>query len=195
MLILVRHGETAANAAGELQGQRDLDLTDVGRAQVGLIAPALPSPVDLVVSSPLRRARETAAALGRPVEVDDRWQEMNYGEWEGRGVDTIREEIWSRRLRDAAWSPPGGESLLEVGARVRAACEDLAERARTANVVVVSHVSPIKAAVAWVLGVDDLVAWRLFVGLASVTTVAVSDHGPVLVSFNQTAHLGGEGGV
>lgn len=195
MLILLRHGETAVNAAGALQGRSDPTLTDVGRAQAGRLLAALPGPLDAVVSSPLRRARETAGALGQPVEIDERWIEMDYGEWEGRALASIRDELWARRWDDPAWAPPGGESLLAVGARVRAACGDLLERARDAHVAVVTHVSPIKAAVAWALGADDLVAWRMFVGLASVTTVAIESHGPVLVAFNQTAHLGGEAGL
>ena len=61
----------------------------------------------------------------------------------------------------------------------------------TGDVVVVSHVSPIKAGVAWALGTGDEIAWRMFVALASVTRIAVSDRGPLLRSFNEVAHLAG----
>lgn len=198
MLYLVRHGQTEANAGGLLQGRRDLPLTDDGHGQARALARALPPGVARVVCSPLRRARDTAALLGPPVEIDERWIEMDYGSWEGRPVQAVRDELRHRRETDPGWAPPGGESLLAVGDRVRRACDDLLEGVRHGDVAVVTHVSPIKAAVAWALGVPDVVASRLFVDVASVSVVAVSDHGPLLVTFNQTGHLrqpGGEGGA
>jgi len=66
----------------------------------------------------------------------------------------------------------------------------VAASAAEADVVVVTHVSPIKAAVAWVLDVGDAVTWRMFVTLASITRIAVTERGPVLRSFNEVAHLG-----
>ena len=80
-------------------------------------------------------------------------------------------------------------SLVELGVRVRAACSDLAARAADADVVVVTHVSPIKAAVAWALGTGDEVTWRMYVAVASITRIRVTDRGPVLVSFNEVSHL------
>lgn len=71
MLILVRHGQTAANAAGMLLGRADPPLTELGRRQAVALAAALPSPTRLIASPPAR-ARETAAAFGRTVEVDER---------------------------------------------------------------------------------------------------------------------------
>ena len=85
--------------------------------------------------------------------------------------------------------PPGGESLTELGVRVRAACAELVDEIRTGDVVVVSHVSPIKAAVAWALGAGDELAWRMFVGLASISRISVGDRGPLLYSFNEVGHL------
>jgi broad specificity phosphatase PhoE len=87
------------------------------------------------------------------------------------------------------WAPPGGESLADLGARVRAACGDLVDAAREGDVIVVSHVSPLKAAVAWVLGVGDEVAWRLHLSTGSVTRAAIREHAPVLLSFDEVAHL------
>jgi broad specificity phosphatase PhoE len=122
-----------------------------------------------VIASPLRRAQETAAAFGREIEVDDRWIELDYGEFDGRPI-----------------VPPGGESLVTLGARVRGACEELLEECRRHDVVVVSHVSPIKAGIAWALDVGDEVGWRLFVQVASITRVAIGPGGPSLHSFNET---------
>ena len=85
MLILVRHGRTQANLEGRLQGRLDQDLDDRGRQQAVAIAAYVQDrcEVKLVVSSPLKRAVQTAAAFGRPVEIDDRWMELSYGEYRG----------------------------------------------------------------------------------------------------------------
>jgi broad specificity phosphatase PhoE len=189
MLYVVRHGQTAANAAGQLLGRADVPLTDIGRRQAEALASAL-GPVDRVVTSPLQRARDTAAAFGRPVEVDDRWTELDYGIYDELPLGEVPTEMWQKWRGDAEYAPPEGESLASVGRRVRAACDDVAAIAAGADVVVVTHVSPINAAVAWVLDVGDAVTWRMFVTLASITRIAVTERGPVLRSFNEVAHLG-----
>lgn len=185
MLILCRHGRTATNAAGRIQGRVDPPLDDIGRAQAAALAAAVGTPAR-VLTSPLRRARETAAAFGGPVVEDARWVELDYGEWDERRLTEISPEAWARWRAAPDWAPPGGESLLTLGSRVREACEDLAADARERDVVVVSHVSPIKAAVAWALGVGDEVAWRLHLAPGSITRIAVRELGPVLVTFNET---------
>ena len=191
-LFLVRHGLTQANADGLLLGRADRPLTDVGRMQASEIAATIGRP-GLVVSSPLARARETAAAFGLEVEVevDERWIEIDYGEYDCLPLRDVPAEFWAAWRGDPSVRPPGGESLVDLGVRVREACEDLAPRARDQDVVVVTHVSPIKAAVAWALSVGDEVAWRTFVAVASITRVAVTERGPSLHSFNETHHLVG----
>jgi broad specificity phosphatase PhoE len=188
VLLVVRHGQTAANAAGHLLGRADPPLTALGEQQAAALAEAI-GPVDLVVSSPLGRARSTAAAFGAPVEVDERWTELDYGDFDNRPPGELPEGTWDRWRVDADYTPPGGESLAALGRRVRAACDELAPRAADSDVVVVSHVSPIKAATAWALGVGDEVAWRMFVSLASITRIGVGERGPLLRSFNEVAHL------
>ena len=184
MLYLVRHGQTAANAAGLLLGRADPPLTDLGRRQATAIAGALPAPAR-IVSSPLSRARDTAAAFGPAVEIDERWVEMDYGELDGRPVASVSADLWSRWRTDPDFAPSGGESLAAVGERVRRACTELAESAGGADVVVVSHVSPIKAAIAWALGVTDAVAWRMYVEDAAVARVDTGPPAPLLMSFNE----------
>jgi len=166
VLVLVRHGETEGNAARQLLGRAESPLTVRGRADAVALGAAL-GPVSRLVSSPLGRARLTAEALGLdlPVEVDDRWIEVDYGELEGQALGAVPPELWSRWRADPGFAPSGGESLAQVGARVRDACAELfataGQGARAeADVVVVSHVSPIKAAVAWALGAGDAMVWR-----------------------------------
>ncbi len=198
MLVLVRHGETSGNAARQLLGRRESPLTDKGRADAAALAGAVGS-VSRLVSSPLGRARESAEALrcGVPIEIDERWIEVDYGEIEGRALGDVPSELWARWRADSAFAPPGGESLAAVGVRVRAACEELfAERGAGArrdgdgDVVVVSHVSPIKAAVAWALGAGDEVVWRLHLATASISRIGWGTDGPVLHGYNATVGTG-----
>lgn len=192
MLVLVRHGQATANASGLLLGRTDVPLTALGWRQAAALAAGL-GPVARLVSSPLRRALDTAAALGLdvPAEVDDRWVEVDYGEHEGRPLGEVPAEVWRRWRSDPAYRPAGGESLGEVGDRVREACEELfaragaGARADDGDVVVVSHVSPIKAAVAWALGTGGL-DWRLRLSTGSITRIGWGDDAPVLHGFNWT---------
>ncbi|HZT64503.1 MAG TPA: histidine phosphatase family protein [Acidimicrobiales bacterium] len=190
MIILLRHGQTAANASGLLLGRADPPLTELGERQARAARAAVGRPARLI-ASPLGRAVATAEALGLevPVEVDDRWIELDYGEYDGRPLAEVPTEMWDAWRRNNDYTPPGGESMTDLGRRVRAACDDLATLASTEDVVVVSHVSPIKAAVAWALGVGDEVAWRMFLGVASITRIAIGPRGPSLRSYNEAHHL------
>lgn len=188
MLYLVRHGRTATNAAGRLLGRLDPPLDSLGVTQARAVAAVLP-PDARVICSPLQRTRETAAALGRPVTVDERWIELDYGDWDGRPLAEVSPQEWTSWRADDDFAPPGGESLRRLGQRVRAACEELAAEAAEHDVVVVSHVSPIKAAVAWALDAPDGVAWKLFVAPASISRLRVSGPMPTVASFNEIAHL------
>lgn len=192
MLIIIRHGRTAANAAGLLQGRVDNVLDELGRRQADEIAAAV-GEVDAIVSSPLARAVETAGPLaarsGVGIEIDERWIELDYGQWEARPVADVPAATWDRWRTDPHFRPPGGESLFELNERVSQACEDLLERARHGTVAVATHVSPIKAAVAWALGVHDEISWRMRVDQAQISRVAVRGDRPSLVSFNDVAHL------
>ncbi len=191
MIAFVRHGETAPNRDGLVLGSRaDPGLTEEGKRQAARLAEALAAQgVKSIITSPLGRARETAAAIaaacGLEPEIDARLLEVDWGAWEGRPVGAIAAPELASMQDDSA--APEGESLGSVGARVASFCEE--HLSESGLVVAVSHVSPIKAAAAWALGVDDTVAWRMFLGLASITRVAKGRGGPLLVSFNETAHL------
>lgn len=194
MLIFARHGQTAANAAGLLLGRLDVGLDERGRDQAARLAAVLARPGVRVVSSPLRRALDTARAIadaaGVGVEVDERWVEIDYGAYDGTPLAEVPAALWARWRNDPEFALEGGESLAAVSRRVVSACEELASWVRGGgerDVVVVSHVSPIKAAVVWALGVPTTTVWRMFVAPGSITRVALTDRGPVLHSFNETA--------
>jgi broad specificity phosphatase PhoE len=167
-------------------GRADPGLTEEGRLQSERLAEALRSEAPTaVLSSPLLRARDTAAAIasacGLPVEIDERLVEIDWGEWEGQAVGSVGGAQGDM--------PSQGESLASLDARVGSFCQDALER--PGLVVAVSHVSPIKASVAWALGVEGQIAWRMYLGLASITRISAGRRGPLLVSFNETAHLAG----
>jgi broad specificity phosphatase PhoE len=183
VLYLVRHGRTEANAGGRLQGRIDLPIDDVGRAQAAAIT-SLVTSVDRVISSPSLRARQTAAVFGMEMELDERWLEMDYGEFDGLPLGDVPRDQWQQWISDPDFRPPGGESLREMGKRVHAACDDLLEAARHHDIVVVSHATPIKAAMAWALGVDVGITWRSQIDQASVTKIIIRDRGPALAAFN-----------
>jgi broad specificity phosphatase PhoE len=188
VIVFVRHGETPPNREGLLLGRGDPELTERGRAQAKDLALALAGlGITTVLTSPLRRARDTASPIaaecGVPVEVDERLIEIDFGEWEGQPLASIDADLVARWHRDPDLAPPGGESLVVVAGRVAAFCNERLGGETSGLTVAVSHVSPIKAAVTWTLGLSPELAWRMRLDVASLTRI---DRGPVLLSFNET---------
>lgn len=150
MIYLCRHGQTAFNREHRLQGQRESDLTPLGRLQAGAMAELLheliardpPAPWR-IVASPLRRARDTAQAIGArlslPVEFDDRLMELTVGDWEGRlRAELAREHPEAFADREWFFAAPGGETYDQVMARVAGwLAEQAVEPER--RLIVVSH--------------------------------------------------------
>jgi len=188
VLLIVRHGRTVANASGLLQGRVDHPLDAIGLQQAYEISLAL-GKVDIVVSSPLMRARETAEPLKLPIRLDERWTELDYGEWDELPINEITSDQWAQWRSDSTFAPPGGESLAALDERVVEACNDLLAEASELNVAVFTHVSPIKSAIAWALGVEEQISWRLQVGQAQISRIVVREGRPLLTSFNETSHL------
>jgi broad specificity phosphatase PhoE len=192
VLIVVRHGQTSANARGLLLGRADPSLDVVGRDQAAAVAAELTplQPGTRIVASPLTRTRETAAIIagesGIDIEIDERWIELDYGDLEGTPVADVPADTWRRWRADPTFVPAGGESLQSLGQRVSAACDSLLAHAVDRDIIVVTHVSPVKAAVVWALGVGDDVTWRTYVAPGSITRITPRPFGPVLSGFNVT---------
>ena len=198
MLILVRHGQTALNAEGRLQGHIDLPLDEHGQQQARALAARIAERhrVARVVSSPLLRAQQTAGSiadvLAMSVDVDERFIELNYGEFDGLKMDEVPADVWAQWRVTPTFAPPGGESLVALDERVHPALEELQAQSLTTPgeaIVIVSHVSPIKSAVTWALRAGPEMTWRCSLDRASITTIAVTARGPSLVGFNDTSHL------
>ncbi|HVM41217.1 MAG TPA: histidine phosphatase family protein, partial [Acidimicrobiia bacterium] len=174
MIVLVRHGETGPNRDRRLLGRDDPPLTDLGRRQCEALAAALVAMrPDAVVTSPMSRTRATAetvaGACGVPVEVDDRLVEIDYGTFDGTKLAELPPDVMRAMREDPDFAPPSGESMRTVMERMASWCEEQFAGDPERVVVAVTHVSPIKAAVSWALGAEPTLAWRMFVGLASIT--------------------------
>jgi broad specificity phosphatase PhoE len=187
----LRHGQTSINREGRFQGRLDAPLTELGKEQARRCATGLgESGATAVWTSPLQRAadtaREIATVLDVPVEVDDRLVELDYGEWDGLRLNEVDATQWTAWRADSSFAPPGGESLVSLGARVAAFCT---ERLRAdTTIVAVSHVSPIKAAVCAALRVDERVTWRMQLEVASVTRIGRRPDGSAyLIAFNDAS--------
>ena len=199
-VLLVRHGRTDANSAAILAGRTPgTRLDEMGRAQALSLAERLAGvPLGAVVSSPLERCLETAAALtserGRPaVDVDDRLTECDYGEWTGRGLATLaRTRLWKIvQTHPSAVTFPGGESLRSIQARAVEAVRTHdarvgADAGPNAVWVAVSHGDVIKAVVADALGLHLDLFQRLVVDAGSVTIVRYAELRPFVVRLNDT---------
>ena len=140
-LILLRHGETEWSATGRHTGRTEQDLTETGREQAVLARPALAElqlTEPLVISSPRRRALDTAELAGLHVdEIDPELSEWDYGDYEGLTTPQIRESVpdW------LVWTHgcPGGESVDQVSARADRAVATALEHLATRDVVFVGH--------------------------------------------------------
>ncbi|WP_017605281.1 histidine phosphatase family protein [Nocardiopsis alkaliphila] len=197
-LILLRHGQTRLSVERRFAGRGDIPLTEAGHAQAEAAARRLAATgVDVVVSSPLLRTRQTAGyvadILGLPVEEDAGFIETDFGAWEGLTFAEARErdpagvDHW---LADPETGPPGGESFAQVAERVAKAREDVLARHTGRRVLVVAHVTPIKILVQQAMSAPITALYRMHLDTACLTEVDCYADGPQVVrSLNDTAHL------
>lgn len=187
-IYVCRHGRTEANASGLLLGRANPPLDAVGAVQAAKIASALPAGVR-VFSSPLTRCVETAEAYGADVEIIDQLIELDYGDFDLTSMGDIPPETMREWRANPEFAPPNGESLQQLADRVGGFLDSLTERVGEQDVALFSHVSPIKASVAWALGVGIDISWRSHVAQASISVIEVSKRGPSLHAFNRVDHL------
>lgn len=191
-VILVRHGLTAMTGPVLAGWTPGVHLDERGREQARAVAERLaPLELDAIVSSPLERCRETAAAIaeGRAltVQTDDRFGECGYGDWTGRPLKELAEEpLWKVvQAHPSAAVFPGGESLAEVQSRAVRAVRDWNERlGEKATYLVCSHGDVIKAIVADALGLHLDQFQRITADPASVTVIRYTPLRPFLIRAN-----------
>jgi ribonuclease H / adenosylcobalamin/alpha-ribazole phosphatase len=198
-LLLLRHGQTELSVQRRYSGRGNPDLTEVGRRQAEAAAGYLAQRggIAAVVSSPLQRAYDTAAAaakaLGLDVTVDDDLIETDFGAWEGLTFIEAAErdpELHRRWLRDTSSTPPGGESFDDVLTRVCGARERIIAAHQGATVLVASHVTPIKMLLRLALDAGPGILYRLHLDLASLSIAEFYSDGASSVRLvNQTGYL------
>ena len=190
-LILLRHGQTEYNATDRMQGQLDTDLSELGRTQAKTAAAELATREPIrIVSSDLRRALDTANALGDAsgvaVSVDERLRETHLGQWQGlthTEVDDIAPGARAEWRADAAIAPPGGESRIDVARRsvplVRELLGEIGEWGENGDqrpLVLVAHGGLIAALTASLLDLP-IDRWPVLGGLANTSWVQLGAHG------------------
>jgi probable phosphomutase (TIGR03848 family) len=198
-VLLVRHGLTDANTGGTLAGWTPgVHLADKGKEQVAALARRLAAvPLAGIVSSPLERCQETAAALaggrdGLAVATDDRLGECHYGDWQGQPLKTLaKDPLWKVvQAHPSAVTFPGGESLRDTQSRAVAAVRDHNARfGPDATWLAVSHGDVIKAILADALGAHLDEFQRIVVDPASVSIVSYTELRPFVVRMND---IGGD---
>lgn len=191
VIILVRHGQTVTNAKRLLVGRSDPELTPLGERQARALQPLLAG-VTEVWTSPLQRALVTASIAFPDLEptVKESFIEVDYGDLDGQPLSAVTPEQWQIFETDHRHALGGGESLASVDERVHAELDALLADETSLlydnhqHLAIVSHVSPIKSATTWALGVAGSVAWRTRLDNGSLTTIAVRGVTPALIHFN-----------
>lgn len=196
-MLLVRHAQTPTTGKVLPGRARGLHLADAGRAQAERTAARIAElhRVDAIYTSPLERARETAApiaaATGLPAKVDRGLLECDFGDWTGASLRRLmRKREWATIQRaPSTFRFPGGESFSDMQHRIVSALERLRAAHPGATVVCVSHADPIKAALAHALGAHLDQFQRIVVSPCSVSVVTWSPYGPAVLSVNSTDSL------
>lgn len=191
MIFLIRHGQTTTNAQRLLVGHSDPELTELGEQQARALAPYLTNVVE-VWTSPLLRAKATAALAVPHLDavVKSSFIEVDYGTLDGQPVNVISPDLWRAFEHDHDVAFGGGESLAQVDRRVHEEFDALLDDATSLlhepnrHLAIFSHVSPIKSATVWALGVSGSVAWRTRLDNGSITCIATRGAVPSLVRFN-----------
>jgi probable phosphoglycerate mutase len=198
-VLLVRHGETVWNAENRVQGQSDIPLNDMGRAQAAKVAARLARETfEVAYTSDLQRAWDTAAAIiahhpGVEVRSDPRLRETSKGVWEGRRWAEIHAEHAGALI---AWHenrdqiPAGGETLSDLAARVSAVLADLKEHHMGQSVLVVGHGVVLRVLVCLALEISPARAWNIHMGNAALSEIRFDSEGALLVRLNDVSHLG-----
>lgn len=202
VVILVRHGKTPTTGKVLPGRAKGLHLSDEGQAQAEAVAQRIAAlsaaskkaPV-AVYASPLERTTETARpiakALGLRVRAEKGLLECEFGEWTGQELSVLsKKPEWSQvQHSPSGFRFPGGESFLEMQARITSAIAKLVAAHPGETIVAVSHADPIKAAVAAAAGTPLDLFQRLTVNPCSASVLAYSTHGPHVLAVNSTGPL------
>jgi alpha-ribazole phosphatase len=197
-LLLIRHAATAWTVQGRFQGQTDVPLSPHGRRQATALARRLKAEtLHMLYASDLQRAWETARTIAAPhalsAHAEPRLREMAFGRWEGLTYAELQQQeaeplaAWQRDQLHSA--PPGGETLLQMSQRVKAAYADMLVAGQEKTVGVVAHGGPLQLLLCLALGLPPQAYWQFTVALASLSELWVYEQGAILTRLNDTHHL------
>jgi probable phosphomutase (TIGR03848 family) len=195
-ICYVRHGSTPTTGKVLPGRARGLHLSDAGRAEALDTASRFAGvPVAALYASPLERARETAGPIaeqtGLDVVIDRGLVECDFGEWTGAELGRLAKlPEWRAVQRyPSGWRFPGGESFVELEARLAETVDRYRSKHPAEVIVAVSHADCIKAALASALGVPLDLFQRIVVGTCSTSVVAYSAGGPMVLAMNSYAPM------
>ena len=209
-IVLVRHGRTELTEARKISGGDgdDPSLSAAGNSDAEKVAHALKAigsqgswqriaPISAVVTSPMKRARETAEIIaegfGLQVTDNENLREISFGDWDGLSHEEAQAydpELWNSWRGSWEVSPPNGESLEVFDQRLQLAREQIVERHSGKTVVVVAHVMPIRGFLRWAFDAAAAAYWRPQVAPCSISIIRVwGDQTAEVVTVNHTAHL------
>ena len=196
-IYLVRHGETEFNRMGVFRGRFDVELNDIGLKQARETGAALVGKgIEFIVTSPLRRASVTAQtisrALGVGYEVDEAFNNINLGSWQGVPKKKVMEDYpdawrqWTTEPENLVL--PGGESVEDVKRRASARLLEIVG-ARDGAFAIVTHRSVIKVLAAFMLNVPPPYFWKFYTDNAAYCVFEHSEDGFMLTNWNSNSHL------
>lgn len=195
---LLRHGVCEG---GEIfRGSIDVELLSEGLNNMDRITRRYQNDWDRVITSPLKRCQKFAELITKraaiPLEVDERWREIHFGQWEGQKFETIFQQFPNEAhwyyVRPDKFTPPGGESIKKARRRVVKAYKQILERHRDEHLLVVQHGGTIRLLLSHILNMPLSRTTRIDVSYASLTRIQVQHHGdesfPSLL-FHLTQHI------
>jgi phosphoserine phosphatase len=196
-LLLVRHGETDWNLAQRFQGHSDIPLNQLGLQQAKALRDRLSDePIELIYSSDLERAHETAKIISNgknKLRTDSRLREVHFGDWEGMTYHEILEKYpgmlaaWEKDVYKTA--PPNGETLEQLAEHTQSILNDLLVNHKAETILVVAHGGVIKVLICLALNLPAILYWQFQIAPASLSEIAFYPAGAILNFMNNTNHI------
>lgn len=194
---LARHGQTVWNTLGQTQGHGNSPLTELGELQAKDLAEAMKEhKIDMIFSSDLGRAIQTAEIVGKEIGVEveqtENLREMGFGVWEGRKLSDVQieyKEVFETWRNDPInVNIEGGETLFDVAKRVENLIEDLNQRYEGKNILLVSHSITVRVMLLMFLESDLKNIYRIKQDNTALNIIEFREYGPVVMKMNDTSH-------
>lgn len=198
---IIRHGQTEWNILGKTQGHGNSPLTEKGIAQAEELAVGMEKyPIDMIFSSDLGRAVQTAEIVGKKfgieVQKTEALREMGFGEWEGKLIPEITEKyadiyiMWRNEPHLA--KIPGGETLDTIKERLEKFIDELNNKYNNKNILLVSHSVTVRVFLLLMLDSGMKNIYRIKQDNTALNIVEWRDYGPVVTKMNDTSHIKGD---